>query len=289
MIFSQRDPKWASQRLGTADGYTLGGYGCYVTAMAMVATHFGKDINPAQLDDVFTEGNMYVQGGMAVDGMLSRVYPDIAYGGAYHCETVPCDLEQLNRAFKYSTEAIIEVDFNHNPADGVQTHFVRFNSWDGTTLLVDDPWYGDRVNFADRYGDPTTTIQKIVFYDGPALVAPVEVQTPVAPITETPALILPNIIRSGETVWTAPDAKTTINPSSQIEEAKNPTMSVKVTETLMDKLKSRKLWVTILGILAAAIPAMLGYLNSGQAVTTIGLLSAVYVAVQGQIDHAAVK
>lgn len=188
MIYSQRDPRWAHQRLGTADGVTIGGYGCYTTAQADVASDYGIDVNPAQLDDIFTANENdpygkggYVQGDLAWDGMLAKVYPDkFEFVGVYNCQNNPCDLNQLKPYDEYGKEAIIEVDFDHNPADGIQTHFVRMAFFNNGDPIIDDPWTGERIVFSSRYGSPAETIQKVVFYQAKL--------TPVAnvPVTELP-------------------------------------------------------------------------------------------------------
>lgn len=189
-LYSQRDVRWAGQRLGTVDGATLGKYGCYVTAQAMSATNYGIDVTPAHLDDTFT-ANMshpfsaggYVDGDLCWDGMLSKVYPDIFnFVGVYHCENIVCDLNQLKEYDAYGKEAILEVDFDHNPGNGVQTHFIRLYAYNGGDLIIDDPWYGDRVKFSSRYGDPRSTIQKAVFYTA-HLLAP-------APVISTPPPVI---------------------------------------------------------------------------------------------------
>lgn len=169
-IYSQRDPRWASQRLGTCDGTTIGGYGCYISSMAMVGSHFGHGETPADLDNIFTDRNLYVDGCLCVDNMLQSVFPEINYIETFDFSSRPADLSVLRNS--YEDEYIIEVDFDHNSNDGIQTHFVRFVSWDGQTLIIDDPWFGTEDNFATNYGtDFGTTIQKIVHYRGPSPVA----------------------------------------------------------------------------------------------------------------------
>lgn len=193
MLFSQRDPRWAAQRLGTVDGATIGTVGCYVTSQAESASNYGHNINPGQLDDIFTANESdpynkggYVGGDMCWDGMLAKVFSNFHYDGTYHCESVPCDLSKLAPYEAYGKEAIIELDFDHNPSDGVQTHFVRMYSFNNGDPIVDDPWYGDRQPLSKRYGtDPAHTIQKVVFYSvdlpQPQLVNVAEL--PVAPAT----------------------------------------------------------------------------------------------------------
>ena len=56
-IFSQRDPRWARQRLGTVDGTSIGSHGCLITSIAMMDDAFDPNNpwTPARVDDEFTD------------------------------------------------------------------------------------------------------------------------------------------------------------------------------------------------------------------------------------------
>jgi len=190
-MFCQRDPKWANQRLGIVNGTTLGQFGCYVSVLAEIARHFKKDIDPARLDDILT-GNgadtlLYADGNLCYPGILSRVYSDIAFVQVWNFRDRPADLGVFVNT--YEDEYAIEVDFDHNPSNGTQTHFLRFVSYSNGVLIVGDPWEGDEIVFNDRYGDPAITIQSVVQYRGP-LPMPAPIENP-APTPEAPAAPAP--------------------------------------------------------------------------------------------------
>lgn len=166
-IYSQRDPAWASQRLGTVDGATIGGYGCLLTCQAMKAGYYGHEIKPNALDDIFTNRSIYVQGDLLPDVGIHQVFDDVklletkVYSG-------PADMAYIKVQADDPTKTVtIEVDFDHNPNDGIQTHFVELHSFDGVNLRIYDPWYGQEDDFATHYGtNPQLTIQKVSVYQG---------------------------------------------------------------------------------------------------------------------------
>jgi len=183
-IYSQRDPQWASQRLGTVDGATIGQYGCYITSFAMTAGYFGHQITPNALDDIFTNKQLYANGDLINnDGDLSKVFPDILFQQAYDYSNNPADLNLLKQLLADDTLAvIIELDFDHDPNDGIQTHFVCLHDYDGTTFKIYDPWYGTDDDFSLHYGsNPAQTIQKFVVYKGSPVGATVAVNANVFP------------------------------------------------------------------------------------------------------------
>lgn len=175
-VYSQRDPQWASQRLGTVDGSTIGLQGCYVSSFAMIAEYYGKNVTPAQLDDLFTNLHVYVndQGqhidpaNEATDNMLQTIYGDIIFQKTYDYANNPADLGVLKTLLADPTVSVIlELDFDHNPNDGIQTHFVVAVDCDGSQVTIADPWYGSEDNFTKNYGNnPTQTILKYVVYRG---------------------------------------------------------------------------------------------------------------------------
>lgn len=167
-IYSQRDPQWASQRLGTVNGITIGGYGCILTCNAMKAGYYGHQITPNALDDIFTNRGIYVQGDLLPDSGIHQVFDDIQLVEVKNFAGIPTDMNYLKEKSQDPTLTVtIEVDFDHNPSDGIQTHFVELHSYDGNTLRIYDPWYGQEDDFTTHYGtDPITTIQKFTVYKG---------------------------------------------------------------------------------------------------------------------------
>jgi len=67
-FYSQKDPKWINQRLGTCNGETLGKSGCKVACYAMLD---GR--TPAEVDDLLTEKGGYSKGCLTVDSSASKI------------------------------------------------------------------------------------------------------------------------------------------------------------------------------------------------------------------------
>jgi len=174
-LYEQRDARWAAQRLGTANGITLGQYGCYVTSMAMLACYYGHPITPAALDDLYTARQIYVNGDMMPDDALHQAFPDLELVAVHDYSNVPADLDVLRSiAADPALMAIVGLDFDHNPSDGIQTHFSPLADCDGAHVQLADTWYGGVIaDMTVNYGpDPASTIQKVVVYRGPAPAAP---------------------------------------------------------------------------------------------------------------------
>jgi uncharacterized coiled-coil protein SlyX len=167
-IYSQRDPQWAGQRLGTVDGATIGQYGCLLSCHAMKAGYYGHEIKPNALDDIYTNRKLYVSGDLLSDADLHVVFDDIQLIDSRSYSSGPADLNYLKQLAQDPTLTVtIEVDFDHDPKDGIQTHFVELHDFDGVTLTIYDPWYGQPDNFATHYGtNPAVTIQKFAVYKG---------------------------------------------------------------------------------------------------------------------------
>src|SRR5437773_206529 len=60
-FYSRKDSQWASQNLGTSS-YTMAGYGCAVTSMAMELKFRGADVDPGKLNQWLTANGGFVSG-----------------------------------------------------------------------------------------------------------------------------------------------------------------------------------------------------------------------------------
>lgn len=167
-IYSQRNSQWAADQLGTAAGATIGAYGCLLTCHAMKAGYYGHQIAPDALNDIYKQKNLYISQDLIADADINSVYPDVQLTDTRSYTSGPADLNYLKELSQDETLTVtIEVDFDHNPNDGIQTHFVELHSFDGVNLQIYDPWYGSDDNFTLHYGtDPAITIQKIAVYKG---------------------------------------------------------------------------------------------------------------------------
>src|SRR5258706_4340890 len=136
-IYSQRDPRWAGNELGTAQGATIGAYGCILTCHAMKAGYYGHEIAPDALNDIYVQKNLYISNDLLSDADLSAVFNDIQLIDTKSYLGVPADLSYLKQlAQDPNITVTIEVDFDHDPNDGIQTHFVELHNYDGTTLTI---------------------------------------------------------------------------------------------------------------------------------------------------------
>lgn len=184
-LYSQRDPRWASQRLGTVDSSTIGQYGCILVCQAMKAGYYGHEIAPDALDDIFTNKEIYYNNqnthtppaDLLADDGITKVFSDIVVTKTYDYSSSPADMALLQQLSSDDTTTVtIEVDFDHDPTDGIQTHFVELHSYDGNALKIYDPWYGTDDDFSLHYGtNPAQTILKYAVYKG----NPVGVTVPV--------------------------------------------------------------------------------------------------------------
>jgi peptidase C39-like protein len=68
------------------------------------------------------------------------------------------DLGLVQAELDAGRPVIVQVSLNGNQ------HFVIVTGSSDQGLTINDPWFGDRANFSDRYGDPSTGIVSIRTY-----------------------------------------------------------------------------------------------------------------------------
>lgn len=65
-FFSQRDPRWSGNQLGTCSGTTIGSAGCAISAIAMAGARSVTNFNPASLNTYLTNNSGYASGCLVI-------------------------------------------------------------------------------------------------------------------------------------------------------------------------------------------------------------------------------
>jgi len=157
---SQRDTRWASHKLGYSY-YTIGGYGCLITAISMILNWYGKSTDPAQLNDAlvrvggFTGANLYWNA-------IAQVQPDVYLAKAIDCYYIPAPLHEIDALLSDDVPVLVHVDFT--PGGAVDQHWVLIVGKSGSDYIINDPWTGEQGSFRTRYGDPARWIFRIRAY-----------------------------------------------------------------------------------------------------------------------------
>ena len=157
---SQRDTRWASHKLGYSY-YTIGGYGCLITAISMILNWYGKSTDPAQLNDAlvrvggFTGANLYWNA-------IAQVQPDVYLAKAIDCYYIPAPLHEIDALLSDDVPVLVHVDFT--PGGAVDQHWVLIVGKSGSDYIINDPINGKQVSFRQTYGDPARWIFRIRAY-----------------------------------------------------------------------------------------------------------------------------
>lgn len=177
-IFSQNDPKWKQKKLGFSE-VTIGGYGCLVAIIAMLAKYYGKDTDPEKLNDQLKNVNGYANQNLYkwYEG-ISKIYPDVICSKiVYTPQPVTTDQwNEMRRELDAGRPVVLQVDFIPTTSKA-DMHFVLLIGYENDQWIIADPWYGDTASLA-RYGKPEITVQQYVFHQGPVP------QTAVDPLQE---------------------------------------------------------------------------------------------------------
>lgn len=137
--YNQRDSQWGTQLIGKSS-QNLANVGCLVTAAAMVASHYGKNITPADIarswnpfsfntaDMMFT---WYADGVNGVKVSRSRI-----------CGGNSCALSALDGELNAGRPAIIRI----NASNSVGTHFLVITKKENGQYIMKDPYEADGNN-----------------------------------------------------------------------------------------------------------------------------------------------
>ena len=156
-LYSQRDERWAGDRLGMGMGWgTLGGAGCAVTCAAMQATANGCTVTPGELNEwlAIHDGFTGSPRNLLNWKVMSEFCPLLEYRGKRKWRSVPANVGELRRVMEERGPVVVEVDFDYRDLD-VDQHFVVALRWVGQDeVLIADPWDGAQVRLVERYFNP---------------------------------------------------------------------------------------------------------------------------------------
>jgi GH25 family lysozyme M1 (1,4-beta-N-acetylmuramidase) len=145
---SQKDPKWAGDKLGTSS-VTIGAYGCLITSVAMICNYYGKETDPGKINRDLISVNGYASGNLLRFAAVETIYPDIKVDWDSYLSN-PTNA-QINAVLKSGVPAIVQVDYKPD-TPALDQHWVVVIGKDENGYLIADPIDGEKV-YLSRYND----------------------------------------------------------------------------------------------------------------------------------------
>ncbi len=132
--YNQRDSQWGGVLINGQGGYSVAGYGCLITSIAMVASHMGHNISPGAIAS--SDGSNFSFGTAMLKYTISVSGLNIGRSG----------VSPLDNAL--SSGPVIVGIYAYGG-----THFVVIKSGSGGNYVMDDPYIpnGHDINFTDHY------------------------------------------------------------------------------------------------------------------------------------------
>jgi len=160
-LFSQRDERWKTERLGAST--TIGANGCLLTAVAMLLAYWGKDTNPKKLNSAMKNIGGY-SGNLWIWDRLTKIYPDVQLDqSAWIVSQGGYVLSRIDQLLSAGTPVLAQTDYN--PATAyLDQHWVLIVGRQGDDYIINDPIDGQRVLFSSRYGASDKKIFRIAGY-----------------------------------------------------------------------------------------------------------------------------
>lgn len=170
--YSQNDPQWAADFLGSSPVYRMGvvngdtdhAAGCFVTSGANVCQALGHNITPGDLNRLATSrGLINGNGDITRWDWLSVLFPDIEFVESLYWGDTAAPLEYFNIGSDLNTEVIVMID--DSPAPGLNTHFMRVVGLSGEDVIVDDPWGAVRqgVSAYGKRWNPPVSAKSLIY------------------------------------------------------------------------------------------------------------------------------
>lgn len=164
-LWSQKDPRWATDKLGTSKT-TIGGWGCLVTIISAELARRGILTNPGKLNRDLTAIDGYKDGNLLIWSKLTFLFPQIQMDLAFWKELGKdgSDLRPFVDALLASGRpAIVQTDLV--PATSwLEEHWVGITGMRDGHYMVVDPIDGTLKQYEAMYGDPQRGIRRVAAF-----------------------------------------------------------------------------------------------------------------------------
>ncbi len=148
--YNQRDDLWGNMSLGGSP-YSMAGYGCLVTSVSMLASHYGKNIKP---NDIAVSPNAFVPG----TGYLYRDRDISANGITFKVSYASKDI--LDSELAAGRPVIAGL---YSGPD----HFIVILRKEGDKYIMNDPFWenGSEMSLTDKYNVSNITSLRLVQFN----------------------------------------------------------------------------------------------------------------------------
>ena len=127
--YLQNDPLWSADKLGNSSS-KLGGSGCLVSSIASAISSYGFSYTPKELNEIFTENDVYTESGLVIWKNIKNAIHEIDYN---YSRTF--DVRTIENLLADGKLPIIEVKYK---GFGIN-HWVLVIGSDENHFLIMDP------------------------------------------------------------------------------------------------------------------------------------------------------
>jgi hypothetical protein len=135
IAFSQRDPRWSGEALGSGPA-TVGRVGCLLTASAVMLANWGVDTDPHRLNQWLIANRGYANGNLLTFSALAHF--GVHFIAYIKCATTPAPVARLIKEVQGGAGVLVCMDWQ--PGNALQPHWVYVTSLGTADGQIVDPW-----------------------------------------------------------------------------------------------------------------------------------------------------
>ena len=165
MHFSQIDPRWKTEKLGSSL-QTIGGWGCAMVCACMVYSRFEPSITPLEFNNILTRngGYNYVNGEAHLAWeRLPAIFPALKWQGRtdWNRRLTTTELDAIKAKIAIAP-LVLWVDFKPS-TDTLNTHFVLATLVIADDIQIIDSYDGEVAWLLKRYAKAGQDLQRAIW------------------------------------------------------------------------------------------------------------------------------
>lgn len=165
-IYSQNDPAWKTEILGTKG--TIGAYGCLMTCATMTCCYFNHNETPHTLNERLKANGGYSNGNLFVWSVLTKIFPDVKWVGSVTqtpAELTTAQMNTIRDTIDKGYPVFLKID-TIPATSSLDEHWILAYDYEGDDFMVADPWDGAKKRITSWGVKPQKLIWGYSHYSG---------------------------------------------------------------------------------------------------------------------------
>lgn len=177
--YAQTNPLW-DKKVMAPSSLLVHNFGCMMTAFCMASHNWAISDDPGVTNDKFVKAGVYTAMGdfqlwkigdaYPAVHLKERIYTSLELQANFQKMVIDAAIQRIKMFITLGQPVLLNVDLIGH--DKTSDHWVVAYDFSDTDFTINDPAYGDKIPFSQRYGQPAMGIYGYAAFIGSPIAVP---------------------------------------------------------------------------------------------------------------------